>query len=202
MNALVRDWFNWKHGRKFTTHGRGNDFPFPDLVVEGHVEIGSYCRFRNNNVLRALDSGRIIIGNRSGFSWNCVVEASLLVQLGNRTGIAENVVIRDTIFEFFGSADGVRTVTRRSAPVRIGDNCFVGSGAYIGPGVTIGDSAIIAHHSVVTRDVPPFEIWGGCPARKISHRTENVPESVRREVEELIARFGVMPDRQEGKYDY
>lgn len=202
MNAFVRGWLNWKHGRKFTVCGRGNDFPFPDLLVEGHVEIGSYCRFRNNNVLRAFDGGRIVMGNRSGFSWNCVAEASQLIQIGNRTGIAENVVLRDTLYDFFGSAGGIKAVVKRSAPIIIGDNCFIGSGSYIAPGVTIGDSAIIAHHSIVTRDVPPFEIWGGKPARKISHRTENVPESIRREVEELIARFGVMPDRQEGRYEY
>ncbi|HNT89591.1 MAG TPA: acyltransferase, partial [Candidatus Hydrogenedentes bacterium] len=133
---------------------------------------------------------------------NCLVEAAELVRIGHRTGIAENVVLRDVVYEFFGSAGGSRAVARRSAPIVIGDSCFIGSGCYIGPGVTIGDSAIVAHHSVVTRDIGPLEIWGGRPARRISHRTEGVPESVKREVEELIARFGLREDRMEGRYEY
>ncbi|HNR30711.1 MAG TPA: acyltransferase [Candidatus Hydrogenedentes bacterium] len=202
MNKLSRTWSSWRHARKFAVRGRGNEFAFPDLLVQGHVEIGSYCRFRNNVVLRAVGEGKIVIGNRSGFSWNCLVEAAELVRIGHRTGIAENVVLRDVVYEFFGSAGGSRAVARRSAPIVIGDSCFIGSGCYIGPGVTIGDSAIVAHHSVVTRDIGPLEIWGGRPARRISHRTEGVPESVKREVEELIARFGLREDRMEGRYEY
>jgi len=48
---------------------------------------------------------------------------------------------------------------------------------------------------VVLRDVGPYEIWGGVPARKIGHRTEGVPEAKLRELAELIARQGLGRDR-------
>lgn len=202
MNSITRAWLNWKHGRKFATRGGGHQFAFPDLLVSGRVEMGAFCHFRNNVVLRTFGSGRIVLGNRSGFSWNCVVLASSLIEIGHRTGIAENTVLCDTIYDFFGHEGGPRDVPKRAAPIHIGDNVFIGSGCYIGPGVTVADGAVIAHHSIVTRDVGPYEIWGGRPARKMSHRTEGVPENIKQEVEALIARFGVLVDRQEGRYEY
>jgi acetyltransferase-like isoleucine patch superfamily enzyme len=52
----------------------------------------------------------------------------------------------------------------------IGDDVWVGFGAVIMQGVKIGSGAIIGATAVVTKDVPPFEIWAGVPARKIGHR--------------------------------
>jgi len=49
----------------------------------------------------------------------------------------------------------------------VGANVWVGANCVLLPGVTIGDNALIAAGSVVTRDVPPNEIWGGVPARKL-----------------------------------
>lgn len=51
------------------------------------------------------------------------------------------------------------------APVRIGDHVFVGAGAIITMGVTIGDHSVVAAGAVVTRDVPPYTVVSGVPAR-------------------------------------
>jgi acetyltransferase-like isoleucine patch superfamily enzyme len=55
-------------------------------------------------------------------------------------------------------------------PIKIGDFVWVGHGALILGGVTIGEGAIVGAGSVVTRDVPPFAIVGGNPARVIKSR--------------------------------
>jgi acetyltransferase-like isoleucine patch superfamily enzyme len=52
----------------------------------------------------------------------------------------------------------------------IGDHCKIYSGAVVSPGVIVHDRAIIAANSVVTRDVPPDQVWGGTPARYIRDR--------------------------------
>ncbi len=55
-------------------------------------------------------------------------------------------------------------------PVVIGNDVWIGHGAFILPGITIGDGAIIGAHSTVTKDVPPYSIVVGNPARIVKYR--------------------------------
>lgn len=55
-------------------------------------------------------------------------------------------------------------------PVRIGNDVWIGRGAFIKGGVTIGDGAVVAAHAVVVKDVPPYAIVGGVPAKVIRYR--------------------------------
>ncbi|MBQ7181860.1 MAG: CatB-related O-acetyltransferase [Bacteroidaceae bacterium] len=55
-------------------------------------------------------------------------------------------------------------------PVTIGNGVWVGRNCIIMDGVTIGDGATVAAGAVVTRDVPPFAVVGGVPARIIKYR--------------------------------
>ena len=57
--------------------------------------------------------------------------------------------------------------------VIIGNDCWIGFGASILAGVTIGDGAIVLAHAVVTKDVPPFSIVAGVPAKVIKYRFNN-----------------------------
>jgi len=54
---------------------------------------------------------------------------------------------------------------------------------------------VIHAGSIVTKDVGPYEIWAGSPARKVAHRTENVPPSKQKLFEELVERHGIQKDR-------
>ena len=57
-------------------------------------------------------------------------------------------------------------------PVKIGNDVWIGHGAFIKGGVTIGDGAVVAAHAVVTKDVPPYAIVGGVPAKVIRYRCD------------------------------
>lgn len=70
--------------------------------------------------------------------------------------------------EWSGAMDG-KTYPARGNTV-IGNDVWIGFGATIMAGVTVGDGAIIATKSVVTKDVPPYTIVGGNPAREIRKR--------------------------------
>ena len=54
--------------------------------------------------------------------------------------------------------------------VEIGNDAWIGSGAFIKGGVKIGDGAVVAAHAVVVKDVPPYAIVGGVPAKVIRYR--------------------------------
>jgi acetyltransferase-like isoleucine patch superfamily enzyme len=64
-------------------------------------------------------------------------------------------------------------------PTIIGKDVWIGAHSVILCGVTIGDGVIIAAGSVVTKDVEPFCIYGGCPAKKIKNRFENEADRIK-----------------------
>lgn len=55
----------------------------------------------------------------------------------------------------------------------IGNDVWIGHGAIIKAGVSIGDGSVIGAGAVVTKDVPPYAIVGGCPARVIRYRFDS-----------------------------
>ncbi|QDG90935.1 acyltransferase [Pseudarthrobacter sp. NIBRBAC000502770] len=59
-------------------------------------------------------------------------------------------------------------------PIVIGDRAWISFRATILPGVTIGEGAVVAANSVVTKDVAPYTVVGGIPAKKIGQRTADL----------------------------
>lgn len=55
-------------------------------------------------------------------------------------------------------------------PIKIGNDVWIGTGAFIKNGIVVGDGSIIGARSVVTKDVPPYAIVAGCPAKIIRYR--------------------------------
>jgi acetyltransferase-like isoleucine patch superfamily enzyme len=80
---------------------------------------------------------------------------------------------------FRAPSSPVAPVTHR--PITVGNDVWVGHAAFVRPGVTIGDGSIVAANAVVTRDVAPYTIVAGNPARVVGQR---FPDSI---VAELMA---------------
>jgi acetyltransferase-like isoleucine patch superfamily enzyme len=71
-------------------------------------------------------------------------------------------------------ASGESIARQGSDPARrgivIGDDVWLGAGVVVTPGTAIGDGAVIGANAVLTRSVPPGEIWAGVPARRVGER--------------------------------
>jgi phosphonate metabolism protein (transferase hexapeptide repeat family) len=73
----------------------------------------------------------------------------------------------------FGPDDDAFFAWRREHQVRLGHDVWIGHGAVVLPGVTIGSGAVIGAGAVATRDVPPFAIAAGVPARVVRFRFDD-----------------------------
>lgn len=197
MDGITRAWRNWRHSRKFAKLGKGCRFIGRDLEIEGHVELGDYSRIRESVRLRARPEGKIVIGSRCLLSWNVVIEAGELVELHDMVGIAEYAVIRDGTHLIYGTEANWRYTPNYYRPVIIEEGAWVGSGAYVSKGVRIGKGAVIGVKSVVTHDVPAYEVWTGAPAKFLRHRTKDLPEEVADLASRLLAEQGIRKDRRE-----
>jgi len=104
----------------------------------------------------------LTIGDNSVINEKCRIDPRGSVRIGNNVNIASQVCILTADHDPRSS-----DLAARLKPVVIMDNCFIATRAMILPGVTVGKGAWVAAGAVVTRDVPPFTIVGGVPARKI-----------------------------------
>ncbi len=105
------------------------------------------------------------IGDLSSIGGNSWVYALDKITIGEKTCIGEYVKL----------LTGYHDITTwnfqfRAKPITIGSCVWIATGAIVLPGVTIGDGAVIAAGAVVTKDVEPWTVMGGNPAKFIKKR--------------------------------
>lgn len=93
------------------------------------------------------------------------------VKIGKYTMLANNVMIVGGDHNFHNpSLPIIFSGREEEVFTYIGDDCWIGAGSIVKAGVTIGDGSIVAAGAVVTKDIPPYTIYGGCPAKLIRRR--------------------------------
>lgn len=106
------------------------------------------------------------IGNGVGIGWFAELDARGGITINDNTNISSHVKL------ITGSHDiDDPYFTADFRPIIVGHHVWIGTGAIILQGVTIGDGSVVAAGAVVTKDIPPYEIWGGVPAKFIRKRT-------------------------------
>lgn len=149
------------------------------LKISGaeHITIGSDVIIGNNCILETIDRWQqefnpsIVIGNNVLLSDYTHITAISNIKVGNNVTFGRFVLISDNIHGKLDNSDLKKAPMARAlstkGDINIGDNVWVGDKVSILSGVTIGEAAIIGANSVVTKDVPPYTIVGGVPAKII-----------------------------------
>lgn len=143
-----------------------------------YIEIGDYCLIGRNSQITAHEMPqyntpvKISIGDGCMFGPDMHITAVNSIQIGKNVRTGKSVLISDN-----SHGDPEDTALRDIAPnarpiyskgaIVIGDNVWIGEKAAILAGVTIGEGAIIGANAVVTKNIPPYSIAAGIPARII-----------------------------------
>lgn len=115
------------------------------------------------------------LGDGVAIGWFAELDARGGIKVGHDTNISSHVKL------ITGSHDiEDPSFTADFLPIHVGHHCWIGTGAMILQGVKIGDGAVVAAGAVVTKDVEPWSVVGGVPAKKIGIRNKSVNYSTGR----------------------
>lgn len=124
----------------------------------------------SQGVLIHLYGGQLSIGCSTFVGPYCCFYGHGGIQIGDNTLIAMHTCIVSSNHTIPAKGTHVRSQPDILLPVTIGSDVWIGMNCTILGGVTIGDGAIVGAGSVVTRDIPPYAIAVGNPARVIKYR--------------------------------
>lgn len=137
-------------------------YTMPDSVDFQFIHPGLVINFPEN----------VRLGNNLIFNRNVSITARSGVSLGNDVLLGPNVVINDSNHQFTDIDKPITTQGHTAREIVIEDDVWIAANSVILKGVHIGKGAVVAAGSVVTKDVPPYAVVAGVPARQIKNRGE------------------------------
>jgi acetyltransferase-like isoleucine patch superfamily enzyme len=149
-----------KVGKMVTVRG------LPRIEGGGSMVIGDYVKIWSHIGKTQLSVGKgavLSIGDHTFINTGVIISVRNKVQIGNHCQIANQVIIMDN--DFHGVED--RDKPEVPQPITIEDHVWLATRCMILKGVTVGKGAVVAAGAVVTKDVPPYTLVGGVPAKII-----------------------------------
>ena len=149
--------------------------PCARIFAEPHREV--LLGDRSSIAAECLVHGPVRLGRNVSINPRCTLSGG---RAGIEVGDGSRIATGCHLFAWdHGTAPDrpVHEQPTRSRGIRIGADVWIGAGAGITDGVTVGDHAVVGMHAVVTRDVPPWAIVAGNPARPIGDRRDAKPTS-------------------------
>lgn len=144
------------------------------IIGKRKIFVGDHCTILNHARMETISrwkvkqfNGSIHIGNYTSIEQNCHIIAADKLEIGDHTVISAFVYIADCGHSIDDTTKSVMEQPLFVKRTKIGAYCFIGIGAKIMPGVEIGDHAVVGAGTVVTKDVPPYTMVVGSPAKII-----------------------------------
>lgn len=177
---------NTKHGNQCVFY---NDSIIKDSKLGNHCIIGNFSRVYDSDLSDniRIDRNNLILNSKMGNQsytgqfttiMHSTIEKFCSISWGVTIGGGEHDYKKITTHDFLYNTNnhlnnGVVGYQRFSKATEIGNDVWIGTNSTICRGVCIGDGAVIGANSVVTKNVPPYAIVAGCPARIVKYRFNN-----------------------------
>ncbi len=140
------------------------------IVFGNNVTVGSFAIIRPTNNYGGPVGEGLKVGDNSNIGPFSYIGCSGLIEIGSNVMISPRVSIYAENHNFEDPDVPMKTQGVSRQRVKIEDDCWIASNSVILAGVTIGSGSVVAAGSVVTKDVAPFSIVAGNPARVIRTR--------------------------------
>ena len=163
------------YSKRFRQIGHGSRIGWGFVVTNpGNISIGDDFHVLRDSCLYADGDGQIQIGHRVSLNSNVSIDASEkgCVQIGDDVLVGRNVVIRSSDHRFDNPAIPINKQGHDAGRIVIENDVWLGSNVVVVGGVTIGAHSVIGGGAVVTRDIAPYSVAVGVPARVVSNRNE------------------------------
>ena len=115
---------------------------------------------------------KLILGKGTIIGDNAILDARNGLIMGHNVNLSSNVSIYTEQHDHRDPKFGCSQTENKT--VRIGDRAWIGSNVIILPGVQVGEGAVCCAGCVVTKDVEPFTVVAGVPAKKVNERPRNL----------------------------
>ena len=137
-----------------------------------NVKISSNSYFGLNCKIYACETSFVEIGENASFNSNVMINARGIgkIIIGKNVLIGPNVVIRSNNHKYEDLNRPIIDQGMAKGEIIIENNVWISSNCVILPNCTIGEGSIVAAGAVVTKDIEPYTIAGGIPAKKIGVR--------------------------------
>lgn len=193
-------WRHWRQQRRFP----GVQFDASvEWRVTGAVRTGRDVHVGSGSVIAAGPQAVVTLGSGVWLGRDCEISAGNRIEVGARTSLQHRTQLHGDVVIGAGCVGAAnlyvssgehgfrdtphlpirvqdfhrarRPADARNRPVVIGDDCWLGINVVVMPGITIGRGCVVGSNSVVTRDLPPYTIAAGTPARPLAQRLPFVP---------------------------
>jgi len=139
------------------------------IRIGDNFTLGRYAIIECTGVLRNVGDS-LVIGNNVGINHYCFISVRGSIEIGDNVIFGPRVSVFSENHNFDDRSIPIKHQGTIKGKTIIGSDVWIGASVSIMSGVTIGDGCIIAAGAVVTKDVPPYSIAAGVPAKVIRAR--------------------------------
>ncbi|MCR9203900.1 MAG: acyltransferase [Halobacteriovoraceae bacterium] len=168
-NSLGSFWRRYKSFQRHSIFYPNSSYisPAPGIQVSPCLSIGNNTKIIANEL-----ADTVLIKENVRINDNCLLIANNggTIKIARDVLIGPGCVFRASNHRFTAKNEIIANQGHEPGTISIENNVWIGANCSILPNVNIGEGSIVGAGAVVNKDIPPYEIWGGVPAKLIKKR--------------------------------